>query len=407
MKHTLAQNKQLFNVKAIGDTVTLDALADGEFGVFAEDSDTSLAATANFAALPARFRFVAKLDGKVYYSFDTITKASLSRINEQAYVAPAVNIWEGTVLSSECACINTATLGINIDEDSLMRERGLSWVNRDISVVSSPNALTAQCDCTGNPIWDNHNITRELFNQVNDSDSPFYLTKVRYDVAGLTTYADDTARDAAIPAPAGGEVVLNTTDTAMQVYDLATTAWLDVAPLNGYFTSAATLDSFITATKVINTDDTEGTSTLPLILVVEGKPATTRNYKDLDVNYIFPRGAKLHPAMRLNGEVGPAIEFTETQEIVYEQGAGADLRSVEFECMSQHTNLNHYPQLSDGTPGEDLIYQFANGQTYNVLNFEFATDKVNSNDGDKRSFAVMLGTDDAGVFAALKTLLGA
>jgi hypothetical protein len=356
MKHTLAQNKQLFNVKAIADSKTYDALADGEFGVYAEGSGTSLAAAAVFAGLPEKFRFVSKLDGKIYYSFDTITKSSLAKITEQAYTAPVVNVWEGVVASTECDSIATATITINLDEDSLMRERGLSWVNRDTSVVSSPNELTAQCDATGNPTYDNHLITRELFAQVNDSDSPFYLAKCK--IEGGAALADLTA-----------------------------------------------IDAHIATNKAVNTDSDSGTDTAKLVLIIEGKPAAARNYKDLDVNYIFPRGAKLTPAVKLNGD-GPAIAFTETQEIGYELGAGADVRAAEFEVMSLYTNLNHYPQLSDGIAGEDLVYQFENGAQYNTVDFEFSTDKVNSNDGDKRSFAVMLATDNGGVFTALKSLLG-
>ena len=75
--------------------------------------------------------------------------------------------------------------------------------------------------------------------------------------------------------------------------------------------------------------------------------------------------------------------------------------------MSLYTNLNHYPQLSDGIATDDLVYQFVNGAQYNTVDFEFATDKVNRNDGDKRSFGVMLATDNAGVFTALKALIGA
>lgn len=357
MKHTLAQNKQLFNVQAIADEATLDALADGEFGVYAEGSDTSLADTAVFADLPERFRFVSKLNGQVYYSFDTITKSSLSRVTEQAYQAPAVNVWEAIVATSECDCISTATIKIGLDEESLMRERGLSWVNSDSSVVSVPNELTAQCDCTGNPTYDNHVITRELYAQVNNSDSPFYLAKVQID---------------------GGAVLAD----------------------------LAAIDAHIATNKAANTDNDSATDTAQLKLIIEGKPAATRNYKDLDVNHIFPRGVKLSPSIKLNGD-GVAIEFTETQEIGYELGAGADVRAEEFDCMSLYTNLNHYPQLFDGIASEGLVYQFENGVNYNVVNFEFSTNKVNSNDGDKRSFACLLGTSDAGVFTALKALMGA
>lgn len=358
MKHTLAQNKQLFNVKAIADSKTLDNLAEGEFGVYEEGSNTSLPAATVYAGLPEEFRFVSKLGGKVYYSFDTITKSSIAKATEQAYKAPVVNIWEGIVASTECDCIATATITINLDEESLMRERGLSWVNRDTSVVSSPSALTAQCDCSGNPTYDNHVITRELFKQVNETESPFYFAGCKID--GGATLAD-----------------------------------------------LAAIDAHIATNKAVNTDGDSLTDTAKLVLIIEGKPAEVRNYKDLDVNYIFPRGAKLTPSVKLNGDAGPAIEFTETQEVGYELGAGADMRAEEFECMSQYTNLNHYPQLSDGLAQDGLIYQFENGAQYNTVDFEFFTDKVNRNDGDKRSFGVMLGTSDAGVFTALKALIGA
>ena len=53
MKHTIAQNKQLFNVIEIADSVTLDALADGQFGVFPAGVNTSLPAATVFAGLPS------------------------------------------------------------------------------------------------------------------------------------------------------------------------------------------------------------------------------------------------------------------------------------------------------------------------------------------------------------------
>jgi hypothetical protein len=358
MKHTIAQNKQLFNVKAIADSKTFETLGDNEVGVFAAGSTTSLPAAAVYAALPAEYSVVGKVNGNIYYSFANIQKAKMTRYAEQDYTASAVNIWEAVVESSECDCIGTATIKINIDEESLMRERGLSWVNTDTSVVSSPSELTAQCDCTGNPTYDNHVITRELFKQVNDSDSPFYLAKCK--ITGGAALAD-----------------------------------------------LAAIDAHIATNKAVNTDNDPGTDTATLTLIIEGKPAVTRDYKDLDVNYIFPRGAKLFPSVKLNGDAGPSIEFTETQEITYELGAGADVRASEFECMSLYTNLNHYPQLSDGVASEDLVYQFENSVNYNTVCFEWTTDKVNVNDGDKRLFGVLFATSSGAVYTALKALFSA
>lgn len=355
MKHTIAENKQLFNVKEIADAVTLDNLADGQFGVYPVDSDTSIAAATTFAALPDEFRFVAKLNGEVYYSFDTIKKSEIRHFQSKAYQGEVVNIWEGII--EHCDCIKTALVKIGIEEESLIRRDGLSWTDTDNIVEGAPKELSCACDCTGKPVYDNNIMTKAIWAKINSINSPFYLAKVKTESG--TVLADEAA-----------------------------------------------IDAFIAANEAVNTDDDDTNDGEKLVLIIEGKPAGTRNYKDLDVNYIFPRGVKLYPSISLNGDTS-CIEFTETQELQYELGAGADLRAEEFECLSLYTRLNHYPQLHDGIATEDLIYQFENGKEYNTVDFEFYTEKVNRNDGDKRSFGVMLATEDAGVFAALQAMFSA
>lgn len=352
MKHTIAQNKQLFNVKAIADSVDLENLVDGQFGVFPVDSNVSVPAATAFAALPEEFRIISKLGGKVYTSFDTIKKSEMRHFQSKAYQAEAVNIWEGIV--EHCECITSAVVRIGIEEEALIRRDGLSWADTDNNVVSAPKELTCVCDCTGKPVYDNHIMTREIFTKINDLDSPYYLARVRTE--GGTVLAD-----------------------------------------------LAAIQAFIDANEAVNTDDDDLNDSEKLVLIIEGKPAGTPDYRDLDVNHIFPRGAKLFPAITINDGTS-CIELTETQELQYELGAGADVRAEEFECMSLYTNLNNYPQLHDGIASPNLVYQFENGAQYNTIDFEFYTEKVNRNDGDKRSFGVMLGTDDAGVFAALTNM---
>lgn len=355
MRNTIADNKQLFNVKEIADAVTLDALADGQFGVYPVDSDTSLPATATFADLPEEFRFVSKLNGEVYYSFDTIKKSEIRHFQSKAYQPEVVNIWKATV--EHCDCIKTALLRIGLDEDSLLRRDGLSWATSDSIVQSAPKELTCVCDCTGKPVYDNHIMTKALWENINAIDSPFYVAKVETE-AGVAL-ADEAA-----------------------------------------------IDAFIAAQEAVNTDDDDTNDSEKLVLVIEGKPFPAKNYKDLDVNYIFPRGVKLSPAIVLN-DGATCIDFEETQDLSFELGAGADLRAAEFECMNLYTNLNYYPQLHDGIASKDLIYQFENGVNYNTVDFEFYTEKVNRNDGDKRSFGVCLASEDPAVFAVLEALIQA
>lgn len=352
MKHTIAQNKQLFNVKTIANSVSLDNLADGEFGVFPVGSNTSVAAGTTFATLPAEFRLISKLNGEVYYSFDTIKKSEIRNFAAQAYKAPVVNIWEATI--EHCDCIKSAIIKIGLEEDTLIRQNGLSWTDTDSTSVGAPSELTCACDCTGQSTYDNHLMTREAYVAINAQNSPFYFAKVQ--VTGGAVLAD-----------------------------------------------LAAIDAHIAANKAANTDGDPSTDTDKLILIIEGKPLTAQNYRDLDLNYSFPRGVRLFPSISLNGGKS-CVEFTETQAVEYELNAGADLRAEEFESMNYYTRLNHFTQLQDGIASEDLIYQFENGKQYNTVNFEFYTDKVNKNDGDKRSFGVLLGTDDASVFADLSAM---
>jgi hypothetical protein len=90
-------------------------------------------------------------------------------------------------------------------------------------------------------------------------------------------------------------------------------------------------------------------------------------------------------------EGAKAIAFVEDQALVYEIGSGYDLRAEEWDSMNYYTNLNYYPQLSDGIQAKNLVYQFENGVNYDTLTFEFYTDKVETNNGDKRLFGVLLG----------------
>ena len=355
MKNTIADNKQLFNIKEIANAVTLDNLADGQFGVYPVGVDTSLPAATVFADLPEEFRFISKLDGKVYCSFDTIKKSEIRHFQSKAYQPEGVNIWKTII--EHCDCIKTALIKIGIEEDSLLRRDGLSWTDTDQSVVSAPKELTCTCDCNGKAVYDNNIMTKAVWQKVNSVDSPFYLAKV------------ETEAGVSLP-------------------------------------NEAAIDAFIAANEAVNIDEDETNDGEKLVLIIEGKPAGTRDYKDLDVNYIFPRGAKLFPSIILN-DGASCIEFEEVQEIQYELGAGADLRAAEFECMSLYTNLNFYPQLSDGIASGDLIYQFENKKKYNTVDFEFYTEKVNRNDGDKRSFGVCLASDNPVIFATLKALIQA
>lgn len=349
MKSTLADIKQLFNVTNIAYNTNMDALVEGQFGIFPEDVNVSVPAGTTFATLPAKFRIISKLNGKLYYSFDTIEKTKIFNQAVKPYQAEQINIWKGII--DHCNCIDGIQLKINIDEQSLIQRDGLTWTHSDTFVEVSPQELLCYCSCDGSkPIYENNVLTQLLYNKINASNSPFYEARVELE--------DGT------PVP-------------------------NVA-------------AFVAANKAINTDSNTANDGLKLVLVLRGKLSSPVNYRDLEVNYVYPRGVKINPSLRINNE--KSVAFVQVQPLRYEIGAGYDLRAEEFESMSLYTNMNFYPQLSDGIANPDLTYQFENKKNYNTITFEFDSKKSGLEDvpeGRFKKFGVMLASTSTTIYNEL------
>lgn len=345
MKSTLADIRQLFNAKDIAYATKIENLTSGQIGVFAEDSDTSIAASIRFATLPDKFRIVANVGGKLYFSFDTIEKARMRHNSFKAYQAEAVNIWKVQIDELACECIKTVGLDIHLSEAGLIQQDGLTWTHRDNYYELSPDELVNMCDCEGEgkAIYQNHLFTEALFNRIQANQSPYYKAVVK-DETG-TVYA-----------------------------------------------TAAAIRSFIETNKSNNMGD-GGTGfeySEKLVLFIEGIAQASVGYNDLEVNHVTPRGVKLTPILRVNGR---AIPFTQEQALVFEIGEGADIRAEEWENMNFYTPLNFYPELTDGIAVKGLKYQFENGKKYDGVAFEFTTEKVDTNSGESRLFGVFLGAE--------------
>jgi hypothetical protein len=339
MKNTLAQNRQLFNVKDIAYSTTMDNLAEGQIGIFAEGSNTSIASTVDtFAELPEKFVILSKLGGKVYYSFDTISKNSIKDIMFKEYQAQAVNIWKTTI--NHCECVEGFYIKLNISEASLIQRDGMTWAHSDFIVGVTAEEIDCQCQDGVLSGYDNNIVTKMAVEKINAINSPFYEAEAQ-------TLAGATITD---------------------------------------------IDAFIATNKTVN-QDADTTNDVLMQLVIKGKAQPAPLYRDLEVNYVFPRGVKLNPAISVNNGA-KSFEFTQTQALQYEIGAGYDVRAEEFDNMSNFTNLNYYPQLSDGIQNPYLVYQFENNTNYDTLTFEFSTDKVEANSGEKRNFCIIFGVED-------------
>ena len=352
MKNTLSDIKQMFNVKDIAYNTSIDALPDGSLGIFQEDATTSIATGLTYATMPTKIKLVAKHNNKLYTSFNTIDKTKIYNQLAKAATTESVDIWSAVI--ENCNCINGIVLKINVDEQSLIQRDGLTWSHSDFVVTVAPAELTCLCSCDGsNKVYENNIMTKLLYDKIIAINSPFYTAEV-------------------------------TTEAGVAVPDLAV---------------------FIAANKTVNTDTNLTNDGAKLKLFIKGKVSSAVIYRDLEVNYVYPRGVKITPSLIVNTNV--TVPFTKVASLVYEIGNGADMRAEEFETMSLSTNLNFYPRLSDGIQNPELLYQFENSKKYNTVSFEFTTPKSglgSTFDGFTKSFGVVLGTTSATKYAELVAL---
>lgn len=392
MKSTLAENKQLFNVKAVAAAgLTPAAIPEGSVG-FVDPSTNLTVVPANFAAMPARIFIISKLNGKVIYSFDAIEKEKIKNLIATDYKAPVVNIWKGMINS--CNCIDNVQLIVNLDDSSLRQRDGLTWTHRDMVHVVSTQEMKCYCDCSGkNPVYENNVFTMLMVKKVQEMNSEFYTASAMADITGI-------ASSATLPlSPAAGNLYIKTgvTTPGLSLYNGA--AWVVVGDILGNLTN---IEAFVEGMKAINTDDNAEVSGPKLSIILTGKPITNAVYNDLEINYTEVRGVKLTPAVSVDGQNTGV--WTEIQKVGYEIGAGYDLRAEEWENMNYYTNMNHRATLSDGMQSKHLSYQFENSTNYNTVTMEFYTDKVERNNGDKRLFGVLFGTSVTSEYNKLKAM---
>ena len=391
MKSVNAYVKQLFNVKALATAgLTIENIPDNTFGIV--DTTTGLTVT----SLPNNYLMVVKSNGKTIYSVNHIEKSKTFNLKAKDYVAPVAEVWKGTIEC--CSCIDQMILNLNLDEASLQMMSGLSWTHKDTAVVIAPEELKCLCKCGGDvdyKVYNNNVMTKVLVEKVNNMKSPYYTAGASIDITGITT-------GGTLPAsPAEFDMYIKTGATpGLHIYN--GTAWVLVGTETGVLTD---IDAFIEIFEVVNTD-TDETNDGPLMtLEIYGTNVTMPIYHDIERNYISPRGVRIQPSLQ-SAKGDCTTVFEKTTSLVFEIGAGYDLRAEEFQNMNFYTDLNYQMTLEDGFQNPNMFYQFENLKKYNTVSFEYFKDKVNKNDGDKAMFGVTLGIENSGVYATIKTLFG-
>lgn len=384
MKSTLANIRQLFNVENIVDnTKGPGGLLPGEMG-FLEPGKTAFTGAATIAGMPDEFTIMLRgKNGELYRSFDTIKKENIKNARFTTCSDAKSEIWE-TVISC-CSCMNIMKLDVGTSESQLIQEYGLSNMDSDFEVVVAPEEMKCYCNCDGTHKVYENNVMTMLFVTNAKKDSPYYEVKAALDSA------DVPASGSAPSTPSQAD--LWNDSGSLKIYDGSAWVVVGTVPSSGALSGYGVLTdpkTFVEVSEIINTDSNTSNDGPMLTLIVQSKNQTAPIYHDIELKYVYPRGVHLQPS--LNSYGGCVNKFTKIQDLEYPIGDGYDLRASEWENMTFYTGLNYNPLVTENGQNPELNYQFENGKKYCVLDFEFTTDKVERNNGDKRLFGVTIAT---------------
>lgn len=351
MKHKIAQNRSLIVVDAIkkGSVETaLNASTNGT--VFIKPSTGQ---GDDVAITDEGYRVLSKFDGKIYQSFGTIRKKDILYVNAKEYKAPVAEVWEAT---PTCQCSNpnkTLKLEINISSPYYENTNGaFNMGNNKFYTAVDKGKCNYDGDCETVGVYKNHLLVRAIYAEyLAQGGSEYYTMTIK---EGANALAD-----------------------------------------------LAAVDAFIATNKAVNTDANKTNNSKPLTIVLTAKIVSPTLYRDLDVNYVYPRGIKLNPVFILDEE--QVLKFTQTTKLVQEIGSGYDLKDEERSVMSLHTDLKNYPTLIDGTPSPELVYQVDASKKYHTVTVEYKS-PTSLHAEDYTPVSITFATTDQAVFTKLKTI---
>lgn len=384
MKKTIADNIQLFNVKALASSgLTAGEIPENETGIIDVSTGLTISGTTPFASLPETITIVSKLNGKVYYLFNEVNKNQIQNVTKTEKSDGKPNIWKTTI--KNCGCLKDVLLNININDAELMQRDGLTWTHRDVVYELSTEEMACNCRIEGsNEIHDNNMITMLLHKKMESNKSQFYKSYVGVDTESLETGTDLPSTD-----EEEGDLFLKTgADEGLYLYMNGN--WELIGDVEGIIED---VEGYVEFMKSLGYEEGIGVF---LDLYLEGYVKPMPDYNDLEVNYIYPRGTQLKPGITVRNQ-GTPVKFVEVQPLEYDEGAGYDLRSLEWDYMNYYTDLNFKPQICGGIAHKKLKYQFENQTRYDVVSLEFHAEKTVKNSGETMLLGIVFGSEDSTV----------
>tara|TARA_R110002020_G_scaffold27756_1_gene89308 strand:- start:901 stop:1992 length:1092 start_codon:yes stop_codon:yes gene_type:complete len=134
------------------------------------------------------------------------------------------------------------------------------------------------------------------------------------------------------------------------------------------------------------------------------QPQDFKNYADVNLNYFFPHGTLLVPSVGAGFEANGSI--VTTTDMVFEQGAGQDVKQMEYETGGFSGNPGTYRQLEDGMQRDGYKYYADNAETYVVINLSYESSYPVGfkNGGNFQETVIAVPSGNATALTGIKTI---
>lgn len=349
MKSTISDIRQLFNVKKIVDADTeLNKLKPGELAIV-NRATGKVVKPSSYDDLPSEFGMVYNHSGKMIYSFEPVIKDWIRNVVARDYKEPKEEIWEGQINS--CSSITSARLVVNYDS-TLVNNNTTSGF--DFFVEVAPEEFACYCSCSDSSVYQTDVMTMLLVKKAIENNNGIFKV-----------FAKDSE--------------------------------------NTEYTDIKSLKAYVESKKEVNTDEDKGNDTKPLKIVVKSIIQPAGTFIPEAGNYLYGRSVNLNPVVVVNDTT--TCKFEKTQEGIAEIGIGADLKFEEYQNYNFYTTNNFVQYIEGKSITSDYTFMFEDEGKYKTVTFEYFTNKSKRNgEGDKKSFVVLLGTSDNGVWEELKQL---
>jgi len=406
---------------------TLDALATGAIGAFSYDTNLAI----NPAVKPTEDFYLAvkvlDLNGAADINKSSGTHIQIKNqvsYTEKVYTAPVDKVVQLADWTANCD--TEYGVRFEIRNQEAYRLNGYNQVVKYYS-TTSPDCVDCATDC---PDGDCFKVASDLMTLINEDPDAVITASALVSQGSITVTTAETtggtvtttigavaivstlpasqtaAQNAALIAAdivaegTYGAIVQVAAPTVIEVYGgLVGTGVASAATTASEYASTDVAMAEVAVTSLVGT--TGNTSCPKLVFTMN--PATFEGFCDINLNYFFPRQTDIVLVGQMGFEGNSTVATT--TEMVYEDGAGYDVKQLEYEAGGWNGKPGPYRTYADGLARTGFQYFADTAKNYDVFHASYDQVSVSGWRQDSHFERTVIAAESGGVSAGVKAFL--